>query len=264
VRGSIACPGKEYSRYGGNTPCLEVRCGPHLLVFDGGTGLRPLGWQLKQEEPLDFDLFFSHTHFDHIVGLPFFKPLFHTGNKLRMWAGHLLPERTLRDVLCVMMQEPLFPVPIETFSADTTYHDFRVGETLRPRDGIAMRTAPLNHPNRATGYRIEYGGRSVCYVTDTEHENGHLDQNIIDLVKDSDIFIYDATYTDGEYPKYQGWGHSTWQQGVRLADAANVRTYVAFHHDPGHDDGFLDHVAEEVEAARPGSIVAREGMILRP
>jgi phosphoribosyl 1,2-cyclic phosphodiesterase len=264
VRGSIACPGSEYSRYGGNTPCLEIRCGPHILVFDGGTGIRPLGWALKKEEPLDFDLFFSHSHFDHIVGLPFFKPLFHAENRCQMWAGHLLPERTLRDVLCVMMHEPLFPVPIDTFSAATDYHDFRAGDTLSPRDGITLRTAPLNHPNRATGYRVEYEGRSVCYVTDTEHQNGRLDENVLGLVKDSDVFIYDATYTDSEYPKYQGWGHSTWQQGMRLADAANVRTYVLFHHDPGHDDGFLDRIAEEVEAARPGSIVAREGMILRP
>ncbi|MBX6321894.1 MAG: MBL fold metallo-hydrolase [Rhodospirillaceae bacterium] len=264
VRGSIACPGKEYSRYGGNTPCVEVRCGPHLLVFDGGTGLRPLGCALRREEPLDFDLFFSHTHFDHIVGLPFFKPLFHAGNRLRMWAGHLVPERTLRDVLCVMMQEPLFPVPIETFAARTSYHDFRVGETLHPREGVTLRTAPLNHPNRATGYRVEYGGRSLCYVTDTEHEVGRLDENIVDLVRDSNVFVYDATYTDEEYPRFTGWGHSTWQQGVRLANAANVGTLVLFHHDPGHDDAVLDRIAEEVEAARPGSLVASEGMILQP
>lgn len=264
MRGSIACPGAKYERYGGNTSCVELRCGTHRLVFDAGTGLRPLGKALKDEEPLDLDLFFSHSHFDHISGLPFFASMFQPANRLRLWAGHLLPERTLRDVLCTMMDEPLFPVPLEIFTAQTSYHDFKAGETLHPRQGLTLRTAPLNHPNRATGYRAEYAGKSVCYVTDTEHHDGKLDRNILGLIEGCDLFIYDATYTDEEYPRFAGWGHSTWQEAVRLADAGSVGKLVLFHHDPSHDDPFLDRIGAEAEAARAGTILAREGAVLRP
>ena len=184
VRGSIACPGALFARYGGNTSCLEVRCGGRLLIFDGGTGLRPLGLQLKRETPVDADLFFTHTHLDHIVGIPFFMPLFDPVNTFRLWAGHLGPTGSMRQVLCTMMTAPLFPVPPEIFTATTSYIDFAAGETLAPQPGVSLRTAHLNHPNGATGYRIEFAGKSVCYVTDTEHEPGRLDGTIVDLVRE--------------------------------------------------------------------------------
>jgi phosphoribosyl 1,2-cyclic phosphodiesterase len=264
VRGSIACPGRRYERYGGNTSCLEMRCGPHLLVFDGGTGLRALGEALKTQGPLDIDLFLTHSHLDHMVGVPFFPPLFDPASKVRFWSGHLLPDRRLRDVLCTMMVAPLFPVPIDIFAAATSFNDFSAGETLRPHEGLVVKTARLNHPNGATGYRVEYGGKSICYVTDTEHVAGHLDANILALIAGADLFIYDSTYTEEEYPRFAGWGHSTWTQGLRLAEAAKVKTFVAFHHDPSHDDVFMDKLAADIEKARPGSRVAREGMTLTP
>ena len=262
VRGSIACPGPDYQRYGGNTACVEVRCGPHLLVFDGGTGLRPLGESLRGNGPIEADLFLSHTHIDHIVGLPFFRPLTEAANRFRLHAGHLRPSFELRGVLCAMMTAPLFPVPIETLAAATAYLDFTAGETLTPHPGVVIRTAALNHPNGATGYRVEYQGRSVCYVTDTEQVAGRLDAAILDLIKGADVFIYDSTYTDEEYPRFAGWGHSTWQEGARLAAAAGVKTFVPFHHDPAHDDAFMDRVQGDAEALRPGTIVAREGLSL--
>ena len=264
VRGSIACPGSRYIRYGGNTSCIEVRCGGRLLILDGGTGLRPLGLHLQQEEPLDADLFFSHTHFDHIAGIPFFMPLFNPANRFRLWAGHLIPDNSLRNVLCTMMVAPLFPVPPEIFTAATDYVDFPVGETLAPHPGVVLRTAPLNHPNGATGYRVEHNGRSVCYVTDTEHRPGMLDESILSLIRGTDLFIYDSTYSDEEYPRYVGWGHSTWQEAVRLADAAGVGRLVLFHHDPSHDDDVMDRIAAELDSLRPGSRVAREGLTLSP
>jgi phosphoribosyl 1,2-cyclic phosphodiesterase len=264
VRGSIACPGHEFERYGGNTSCVEVRCGEHLLIFDAGTGLRPLGVRLKGLSSLEIDLFLTHSHLDHIVGIPFFKPLFDAGNKVSFWAGHLLPERNLRDVLCTMMVPPLFPVPIDIFAAKTSYNDFAVGQTLQPRPGVTLRTAQLNHPNGATGYRIDYDGKSICYVTDTEHVAGKLDANILSLIEGADMLIYDSTYTEAEYPRYKGWGHSTWSEGLRLAEAAGVKTFVAFHHDPSHDDEFMDGVADALAKARPGSLVAREGTTLHP
>lgn len=265
VRGSIACPGPETTRYGGNTSCVEMRCGDRLLIFDGGTGLRPLGQHLDAlGGTIDADLYFSHSHFDHICGLPFFSSAYSPANRFRLWAGHLLPNHTLRYVLSEMMMAPLFPIPIKVMGAHLTFHDFHAGETLTPASGITLRTAPLNHPNRATGYRIEFGGKAICYVTDTEHVIGKPDQNILGLIKDADIFIYDATYTDAEFKKFAGWGHSTWQEGARLADLAGVKTYVVFHHDPSHDDAFMDRVAAEAQAMRPGTVVAAEGMTLTP
>lgn len=258
VRGSLSCPGHEYVRYGGNTSCLEVRCGPHLIILDGGTGMRPLGQKLMANGPIDADIFFTHTHLDHIVGLPFFAPLYQPASNLHLWAGHLKPRTTLKDALSGMMVEPLFPVPLDVFSSRPDYHDFAAGDVLHPRPDIVVRTTPLNHPNGATGYRIEYNGKSLCYVTDCEHRPGHQDPLILDLVKGADLFIYDATYTDVEFAKYVGWGHSTWQEAVRIADAAKVKQLVLFHHDPSHDDDFMDKVVAEANKLRPGTIAARE------
>ena len=264
VRGSIPCPGPETARYGGNTSCLEVRCGAHLFILDGGTGLRPFDRVLAKNGRLDADVFFTHTHLDHICGWPFFTNLLRPDTVLRIAAGHLLPDHTIEQVLTGLLREPFTPVQADGVRARVSYHDFHVGETLEPQPGVRLRTAPLNHPQGATGYRVEYGGRSICYLTDTEHIPGEPDQNILGLIEGADIVIYDSTYTDEEFPAYVSWGHSTWQEGVRLCDAASVKTLVVFHHDPDHDDAFMDRVAADVERARPGSIVAREGMTLTP
>ncbi|MBM3570875.1 MAG: MBL fold metallo-hydrolase [Alphaproteobacteria bacterium] len=264
VRGSIACPGPDTVRYGGNTSCLEIRCGGELLIFDAGTGLRNLGRAIDGNGSTDADLFFTHTHLDHINGLPFFSSAFNPKNCFRFWAGHLKPERSLRDDICSLMTAPLFPVPIEIFNADITYHDFTVNEVLRPKPGVVLRTAPLNHPNNATGYRIEYAGKSICYVTDTEHVIGQPDQTVLKLIADADIVIYDSTYTDEEFPRYVRWGHSTWQECLRLCAAARVKTAVIFHHDPSHDDAAMDRIAAEAARLRPGTVVAREGLVLAP
>ncbi len=262
VRGSIPCPGPEYVRYGGNTSCLEVRCGPHLLIFDGGTGLRQLGRTLDDEAPIEADLFFTHTHLDHVTGLPFFTAAFKPENRFRFWAGHLLPQHRLYEVLSELMTAPLFPVPLDVLKAAISYIDFKPRETLEPHPGIKLRTTPLNHPNGATGYRIDWNGKSICYITDCEHDGNGPDKGIVELIKGADIFIYDSTYTEAEMPRFTGWGHSTWEEGAKLCDAAGVKTLVIFHHDPAHDDAFMDCIAEKAEKARPGTLVAREGMVL--
>jgi phosphoribosyl 1,2-cyclic phosphodiesterase len=263
VRGSIAAPGPSTARYGGNTSSIEVRCGERLLLLDAGTGIRYLGGQLGGTTPLDTDIFFTHTHFDHVCGLPFFKPFFQAQNRFRLWAGHLERGLTLHRVLREFMMAPLFPVPPEVFKASMEYRDFRGGETLSPAPGIQVRTAVLNHPDGATGYRIDYRGKSVCYVTDTEHVPGTPDRNILSLIEGADIVIYDCMYTDEEYANsYVGWGHSTWQEAVRLCKAAGAKMLVVFHHDPDHDDERLDAIGREVAAALPGAVMAREGLTL--
>jgi phosphoribosyl 1,2-cyclic phosphodiesterase len=271
VRGSISCPGAEYARYGGNTACLEMTAGGRRLVFDAGTGIRTLGLELARQAPLDIDIYFTHTHLDHISGLTFFSPLFDKRNSVRMWAGHLQAPHTLKTVVKSLMQAPLYPVSLEAFQASISFKEFDCGATLSC-GAISMRTAPLNHPNGATGYRIDHGGKAICYITDTEHRPDGLDRTILELCRGADVMIYDSSYTDAEYPRYRGWGHSTWQEGVRMADAAKVGTLVIFHHDPSHDDAFMDGVAREAAMLRPGIaagglprvVVAHEGLILSP
>ncbi|HEX6007249.1 MAG TPA: MBL fold metallo-hydrolase [Burkholderiales bacterium] len=262
VRGSIACSGPRTARYGGNTSSLEVRCDERMLLFDAGTGLRYLGNSLSNANTIDADLFLTHTHFDHVAGLPFFKPFFKAQNRFRLWAGHLVEGMTLRRVLGEFMMSPLFPVPPQIFRARMEYREFKAGETLRPAEGIAVRTTLLNHPDGATGYRVDYGGHSICYLTDTEHVPGAPDRNILGLIAGADLVIYDSMYTDAEYDAYVGWGHSTWQEGVRLCRAAGAKRLAVFHHDPEHDDDMLDGIAREVEKELPGSIVARDGLVV--
>lgn len=263
TRGSIACPGPETVRFGGNTTCFEIRVGGRLLIIDGGTGLRPLGKVLAQERPEEVDLFFTHTHFDHVCGVPFFAPAYMKGTRLRFHAGHLLPETTLKDTLCNLMIAPLFPVPIHVFT-ECQFQDFRVGTEVRPAPGVRLTTCPLNHPNGACGYRIDHAGRSVCIITDTEHVEGELDRRIVEFVRDADVMIYDAMFTDTEYRHHVGWGHSTWQQALKVADAARVGQVVLFHHSPDHDDRAMAAIEREAAAARPNTIAAREGMVLVP
>jgi len=266
VRGSIAAPGPATARYGGNTSSIEVRCGARLLLLDAGTGMRYLGNALAAEAPLDADILLTHTHFDHVCGLPFFKPFFQPKNSFRLWAGHLAAGLDLRRVLREFMMAPLFPVPPDVFKAKLEYRDFKGGEALplARAPGITVRTAALNHPNGATGYRIEYAGKSVCYITDTEHVPGAPDRNVLGLIDGADVVIYDCMYTDEEFARsYVGWGHSTWQEAVRLCQSARVKKLVVFHHDPDHDDDKLDAIGREVAAALPGAILAREGLELR-
>jgi phosphoribosyl 1,2-cyclic phosphodiesterase len=266
VRGSIPCPGPDTVRYGGNTSCVEVRCGRHLMIFDGGSGLRPLGNALVAGgRPVDLDLFYSHTHLDHIVGLPFFAPAYSAGNRIRIWAGHLQPAGSdIRSVLEKMMSAPLFPIPIDILTARLDFQDFAAGETLTPRSGVKLVTAPLNHPNGATGYRLEFAGKSVAYITDTEHHAGKSDPEVLKLMHRADVAIYDSSYTDEEYPAHRHWGHSTWEEGVRLAKKAQVKQFVIFHHDPGHNDMMMDQIATDAAKMRAGTIVAREGLVLQP
>lgn len=260
VRGGIPCPGARMARYGGNTACVEIRCGDRMLVLDGGSGLRPLGEALSaQAEPVDLDLVFSHFHIDHLIGLPFFPPIYAERNRLRLWSAPSEQGHSLADALGRLMSPPLFPVGLDACRAQIEFRDFACGDALALPSGFVVRTAPLHHPGGSTGYRIEHGGKAIAYITDTEHRAGVLDANVLALAGRADVMIYDANYTEREYGAHAGWGHSTWQEAVRLADAAEVRTLVVFHHDPGHDDVEMDEIARDAMAARPGTVVAREG-----
>lgn len=261
VRGSIACPSPNHVRYGGNTSCVEVNAGGHVIILDAGTGIRALGNDLAQRGDRSASLLLTHSHWDHINGFPFFSPGFRKGYEFRVMAGHLT-EGSIRDVLAGQMMQPTFPVPLEAMQASFAFEDFRAGDTFTLAPGVQVRTTPLNHPNGATAYRIEHGGHAVCYVTDTEHIPGKPDQRVLALIEGADLVVYDSTYTDDEFPAKVGWGHSTWQEAVRLCRAAHVKKLAIFHHDPEHDDEIMDGIAEEARRMWSGATVAQEGMLL--
>jgi phosphoribosyl 1,2-cyclic phosphodiesterase len=264
VRGSLPCPGPATKRYGGNTPCVEVRCGDRLIILDGGTGLRELGDALTAEGGrIDADLLLTHCHYDHVIGIPFFAPFFQPEHRFRMWAGNLLPDFRLKQVMENMMSEPLFPIGIDMFKADIEYRDFRAGENVAPGGGVTIRTVALDHPGGATGFRIDYEGRSVAYITDNEGRREDCDAMLVAATKDVDLLIYDTAYTEDEIEAKKGWGHSTWQDGMRLADAAGARTFCLFHHAPEHNDAAMDALLAEAQAARSGTIAAIEGDVIR-
>jgi phosphoribosyl 1,2-cyclic phosphodiesterase len=266
VRGSIPTPSLATVRYGGNTPCVEMRCNGKRLIFDGGTGLRVLGQYLLAEMPLEAHIFFSHSHWDHIQGFPFFMPAFIKGNTFQIY-GKVAPNgQTIRDRLSAQMLPPFFPVPLGVMGAEMQFHDIEVPSRFELGDGITIETGELNHPGEATGYRVSWGDRAVVYATDTEHHHEGLDENLIHLARHADVLIIDCAYTDEEYwsknaPKI-GWGHSTWQEAVKLAIAAQVKTLVIFHHDPLHGDEELDEIGRQAKARFNGAIVAREGMTI--
>lgn len=265
VRGSIPSPGSETVRYGGNTSCVEMRIGGKRLIFDGGTGLRVLGKSLLSEMPVEAYMFFTHSHWDHIQGFPFFVPAFAKGNCFHIYGAISPNGDSMEKRLHKQMLHPNFPVPMQVMQSDLKFYDLFPGDTMQLGD-ITIETGRLNHPNEAMGYRLTWQGRTAVYATDTEHFGDRLDENLLHLARNADVLIYDACYTDEEYHDSKsskvGWGHSTWQEGVKMAKAAGVKKLVVFHHDPSHSDDFLDKVASQVEAVFPNSVLAQEGMIL--
>lgn len=266
VRGSIPCPGSNTVRYGGNTPCVEMQVNGKRLVFDGGTGLHVLGQSLLRQMPIEAHLFFTHSHWDHMQGFPFFSPGFVKGNTFHIYGAVAPDGSTVEQRLNDQMLHPNFPVPLQIMQADFDFWEVKPGKPIKIQE-IVIETAPLNHPGEAVGYRVNWRGGAAVYITDTEHFSNHLDENVLWLARDADILIYDSTYTNEEYyspksPKI-GWGHSTWQEAVKVAKAANVKTLVIFHHDPAHDDDFLDTVGKQAAAEFSGAIMAQEGMVLQ-
>ncbi len=262
VRGSVPVSGPEYIRFGGNTISLEVRCGPHVLFFDAGSGIRPAGEKLRAEGRHEFDIFFTHSHYDHILGLPFFYPIYDPETHVVLHSGHLAGRMTTNEMVSDFMRPPWFPVRLDICRAQLDCRDFRSGDILRPRPGVTVRTGSLNHPGGCIGYRVEWGGRAVAVITDTEHEPGELDPNVLALISQADLVVYDCTYTEEEMVRKRGYGHSTWQQGVKLCQAAGARQLALFHHDPARTDTQLDAIEQRAVAEFGGAFAARDGQVV--
>jgi phosphoribosyl 1,2-cyclic phosphodiesterase len=268
VRGSIASPGAETAGVGGNTSCVEVLCGSSRIILDAGTGIRRLGDSMMKEGPIEATLLLSHLHWDHIQGLPFFVPAYAPTSRLTIVGGAngVMP---LRQALAHQMTAPVFPVRLDELGAAIEL------EEVRDRDvfglgSATVRVAKLNHPGGVFAYRIEHGGRSVVYATDTEH-SACVDPALRALAMGADVLIYDSQYTPEEYRgdigrSKVGWGHSTYAAGAELARAAGVGQYVLFHHDPQRTDAQVAEVERRTRELYPTSVAAREGMqiVLEP
>lgn len=265
VRGSIPMATPKHMGFGGNTTCVEVRCGYRTLIFDMGTGCYALGKQLMQEPgSQDIDVFLSHTHLDHIMGFPFFRPLYRKGARLRLWAGHLASDAALRGVFETLLHPPIFPLRLSDLKASLSFHTFSPGDTVAAShlaaEGITVKTHALNHPDGATAYRVNYQGRSFCFVTDVEHPAEGPDEGLIDFVKDADVLTHDSTYDAESIKTHRGWGHSAWEDALHVAERGNVKLFFPFHHDPDATDDQLERRSRRLQSLKPGSTFAYEGL----
>ena len=282
TRGSIPTPGAHTARYGGNTPCVAVegtggrKGAGQLVILDAGTGIRALGRELveRQNGAVLAEILLSHAHWDHIQGLPHFKPFFAPGNAVRIW-GSRQGTTSLEAILRQQMDPAVFPVPLDALSAKLTVQQIEPGEFTVGT--FKVRTIRLRHPGTTLGYRLTpaAGGPSMAYVTDNElGPGGHYAtpaswrKDFVAFLTGVELLIHDAMYTPEELEEHRGWGHSTFEEAVALAGEAGVKRLVLFHHEPEHGDEAIDALlADARRQARakglPAEVVAaQEGMTL--
>ena len=268
-RGSLAAPGPETVRYGGNTSCVEVRpSDDRLIVIDAGTGIRNLGVWMGAAHPKHIDLLLTHLHLDHIEGLGFFTPIWDPECEIHIW-GPPSPTRSLREGMARYFSPPLFPVHLDDIPSDLHFHDVPEEEwELGPTRIIAQ---PVNHPGPTVGYRLEDQGKVLTYISDHEPAMG-IDLTAVSpdwisgysLAYGADVMFHDSQYTEEEYPHRVGWGHSSISDMVTFALITKVRRLFMFHHDPLHSDSQLEAMlvrAKELWGAeRDGLELSYEGM----
>jgi phosphoribosyl 1,2-cyclic phosphodiesterase len=264
VRGSIASPGPDTAKVGGNTSCVEVRCGSTRLVLDAGTGIRKLGDAMLTQGPVDATVLLSHVHWDHIQGFTFFVPAYVPSSKLQV-VGTAGGVASLREVLATQMTAPVFPVRLDELGAQIALREVKSGDRFDVGEA-QVRALKSNHPGGVLAYRIEHEGRSVVYATDIEHY-ACVDPALRAFAEGADVLIYDSQYTPEEYRgdagrSRVGWGHSTYVAGCELARSAGVGQYVLFHHDPQRSDAGVTEVERKAREIFASSVAAREGMII--
>jgi phosphoribosyl 1,2-cyclic phosphodiesterase len=257
VRGSFPTPHARNLGYGGNTSCLELWLpGVEPVVFDAGTGICSLGCTLPNA-PL-IHLFFTHFHWDHVHGLPFFSPLHRAGTHIRYYSARALD--SLEGALASSMRSPYFPVDFHSMPSQREY--IAVGKQGVQVGPATIRPFPVHHPQGAHAYRIELDGAVVVYATDREHGNEALDAILAEHVRGADVLIHDAQYTGDEFERLRGRGHSTWEESVRIAQECGVKKLVLFHHDPYRDDKALGRIEAAAKQRFENTVAAREGMTI--
>jgi phosphoribosyl 1,2-cyclic phosphodiesterase len=262
VRGSIPVPGPKTARVGGNTPCVEVRTADReVIILDAGTGIRALGQDLEQSpnERLLAVLLFSHTHWDHIQGLPFFSPARLRHNRMVIMGERRLGKR-LERVLAGQMSDVYLPFTLEDLHADLLIKEVHDGEQIVVGDRTTVLPGRIPHPGEAFGYRISSQNRVVVYASDVNHPPHGLDRRVVALAQGADLLIHDAQFTPEEKQERLAWGHSSWVEAIQVAKEAGVRRLVLFHHDPDHSDGELEEIEQRAQAMFKPTVLAREGL----
>lgn len=265
VRGSVACGGPEFARFGGNTTCVEVTVGGQRIVFDAGTGIRGLGAALLKQPRLGgrTAIFWSHLHWDHVQGFPFFAPAFVRGHALSLHGPGKNGGARLKVALARQMQPPAFPVTLDAMGAWMEFHDAPSGR-VQPLHEAVVHALAVDHPNGCNAYRVEGDGASVVFATDVEQGPGELDDNLVAFARGADLLILDGQYTPSEYegrigPSRKGWGHTTMIDAARVARAAGVKNLALTHHDPSHDDRIVARMESAARFVFENTAAAREG-----
>jgi phosphoribosyl 1,2-cyclic phosphodiesterase/CheY-like chemotaxis protein len=283
VRGSIPTPGPSTLEYGGNTSCLELRSGRQIVILDAGTGLRLLGRELQTEfddQPLDLTLLLTHTHWDHIQGLPFFLPVYKPHNRVRI-LGYEGARLGLETVLSSQMESPFFPIGLREVPANVRIEELK--HLYFPLGHFQVQACFAYHPGVCVGYRLTSAGRSIAFFPDNEIRQVDRaalpaeavadfarteNKKLTDFVRNVDVLVMDAQYDREEYTDHMGWGHGCVDEVVALALRAEVKHLILFHHDPDHDDAkvsrMADHARQLVAAQKSALKVdaAREGMVV--
>lgn len=264
TRGSTPVPEQDFVRVGGNTPCiLFTSDNGRIAIFDAGTGIRRLGNDLLARSHEQYDNIYialSHTHWDHIQGFPFFLPAYDPDRHFTVAiGGRDRQARNLEDIFSTQMQREYFPVSLEKMGAMMNFFAPDTPHYKTPITGNKVVTLRHNHPGGAYSYRIEGEEKTFVYCTDVEHVDG-IDPNIVALARDADLLVHDAQYTPEELKEKKGWGHSSWEQAVEVAEQAGAKRLALFHHDPGHTDSFLFRMEEECQRRFPDAFLSREGM----
>jgi phosphoribosyl 1,2-cyclic phosphodiesterase len=268
VRGSRPVPGKDTLIYGGNTSCVSIEIDDTLIILDAGTGICNLAAELtNRNEPIKAHLFITHTHWDHIQGFPFFTPAFTKGNEIILHGENKM-NKTFTNLIKGQMIYEHFPVQLEEMGAKIDFVEVKYNDRIIINENIIVSTIKNNHPGGAISYKIQYKGKfSCCYITDTEH-GSELDEELVEFIKESDVVIYDASYTDDEYygrndfaPKI-GWGHSTWQEGIKLVKAAKAKELILFHHATHRTDKEIFKIEKEAQKYFENCRAAAEDMII--
>lgn len=258
ARGAIPTPQRENLHFGGETPCVEVEADGRRIVLDGGSGLRRLGIRMLRSsgpQRLDDDILFSHFHWDHLQGIPYFAPLF-MDSILRFHS--YLPVESLHATLSMLMAPPFFPLTLDAAASAKEYRQFQPHSAFEIGPFL-VRPFPLHHPQGCSGFRIECQGHSVVYATDHEHGDAESDAIFLEHASNADLLIADAQYTPEEYPQRIGWGHSTWLAAAQLAAKAEVKRLILFHHDPLRDDDSLGNIELLARSVFASTDAAREG-----
>ena len=260
ARGSMPIAGPAYAGYGGETSCVAIRAGSRIVVLDAGTGIVTLGRELATRGVSDIDLFLSHLHYDHIVGLPFFLSMLDPATRLRIHLGGATDDATARAAVADYFRQPFFPVSLDCFPAEVSIHALAIGECLEIETGgepLKVTAGALNHPGGATGFRVTRAERSFAYLTDFEHDGGEGDDSLIELAKGVDLALLDATFTPEEHSDCCGWGHAHWRAATDLALRAGIERFGLFHHKHDREDEGLDAIGRELAALAPNGFVAR-------